>query len=230
MRKAGIIIQVKADGTQATNADVAAEEMIRDGLREKGYRFSVTGEELGTEGPCTSGIEVIIDGIDGTRNFRDDNYGWCTAVCVKRDGESIIGVVHDAKCGETFWSIKGEGAFRSDGITTEALQTPSKSPRDFSFSIGSFRIQGSTAAKNQLLEDIKKLGGRQREWGSIALSICATARGGLGSFIQGSATAHDYAAALLIAEEAAQVFPVLLRGMPDDRTSLSPIPRYSIQL
>jgi fructose-1,6-bisphosphatase/inositol monophosphatase family enzyme/phosphoglycerate dehydrogenase-like enzyme len=202
LRKAGLVLCKKADGTVSTNADTAAEELIRDGLRKRGYCFTITGEELGEESPVDGNVMAIIDGIDGTRNFRDDNYGWCTSICVMKGQEIIIGVVHDPKCGETYWAIKGKGAFRSDGVATETLRTPEQHPEDFSFSIGSFRVQGSTVIKHQMVEDIKKLGGRQREWGSIALSICGTARGGLGGFIQGNAELHDYGAALLIAAEA----------------------------
>jgi fructose-1,6-bisphosphatase/inositol monophosphatase family enzyme/phosphoglycerate dehydrogenase-like enzyme len=202
LKKAGLVVETKADGTICTNADKAVEELIRDGLKARGYECGVTGEELGNEGEPTCNIQVIIDGIDGTRNFRDGNYGWCTSVCVKENGVSVIGVVHDPSFCETFAAVKGQGALRTAEIGTEPIRTPKDRLQDFSFSIGSFRVRGSTAIKNAIVEDIKRIGGRQREWGSVALSICAVARGGLGSFIQGNSTPHDYAAAMLIAEEA----------------------------
>jgi myo-inositol-1(or 4)-monophosphatase len=204
LRRAGLTVHTKPDGTPCTNADIAAEQTIRDGLRKR-YQVTIVGEELGTDVAPNAVLEAIIDGIDGTRNFRDGNYGWCTSVCVKRKGESVIGVVHDAKCRETYWAVKGQGAFHNDGIVTKNLKVPAELARDFSFSVGSFRLAGSTEIKNQLVADIKSMGGRQREWGSVALSICQTAIGGLGAFIQGNATSHDYAAGLVIAEEAGAI-------------------------
>jgi myo-inositol-1(or 4)-monophosphatase len=202
LRKTGLDVETKADGSPTTNADRRVEESIRDGLRAKGHVFTFTGEELGAEQLTESNVEIITDGIDGTRNFRDDNYGWCTSVCVMNYGQPVIGVVHDPKCGDSWWAIRGKGAFVSDGITNHHLRVPDKHPADFSFSIGSFRRENSKIIKDQIIDDIKKLGGRQREWGSVALSICGTARGGLGAFVQGNAAFHDYAAALLIAREA----------------------------
>lgn len=204
LRRAGLVVYTKPDGTPCTNADTAAEQTIRDGLRQR-YHVTVIGEELGTDLAPNAVLEAIIDGIDGTRNFRDGNYGWCTSVCVKMQGESVIGVVHDAKCGESFWAVKGQGAFHNDGIVTKTLKIPEELARDFSFSVGSFRLVGSTEIRNQLAADIKRMGGRQREWGCVALSICQTALGGLGAFIQGNATSHDYVAGLVIAEEAGAI-------------------------
>jgi myo-inositol-1(or 4)-monophosphatase len=202
LRTMGLITRTKQDGSPSTNADRIAEEIIRDGLIRRGYDCSISGEELGEVKRSNGGIEVIIDGIDGTRNFRDGNYGWCTSVCVRKAAENVIGVVHDPVCQETYWAVRGKGAFRSGEILTEALKTPEKLPADFSFSIGSFRIQGSKAIKNRVAEDITDLGGHLREWGSIALSICAVARGGLGAFIQWNSDPLDHAGALVIAAEA----------------------------
>ena len=56
--------------------------------------------------------------------------------------------------------------------------------------------------KKRIIERIKDLGGREREWGCVGLSICAVARGGLGAFIQFNSPNHDHAAAVLVAEEA----------------------------
>jgi len=213
LRAAGLITQYNEDGSPTTNADTAVTKLIREGLKGKGYHFSFSGEEQPQEKNVNSNVEIIIDGIDGTRNFRDGNFGWCISVAAQRDGETIAGIVHDPKCNETYWAVKSKGAYFSDRHTNNGqFKVPAEHEKDFSFSIGSFRIQGSTALKNQLIEEIKKLGGRQREWGSVALSICAVAKGGLGSFIQGSSKLHDHVAGLLIAKEAgAGIFPSVFK-------------------
>lgn len=203
MNKEGALETVyKKDGSPTTRADRMASDNIQKGLERKGYGFRFSGEELLADAANASNVEVIIDGIDGTRNFRDGNYGWCISVAIKRDEETVLAAIHDPKCGETFFAVKGQGAFHRDRFGTEPLQTPPTLPDDFSFSIGSFRIKGSTVIKQNIIEGIKTMGGREREWGSVALSICGVARGGMGVFVQGNSYLHDHIAGLLIAEEA----------------------------
>ena len=201
LRRSGLHVRCKQDGSPWTNADMISEQIIRDGLRKR-YAVTIIGEELGSDVDPTALVDVIIDGIDGTRNFRDGNYGWCTSACVTRQGQPLLAVVHDPTCGETFWAVRHEGAFHNDSVVTQRLTIPSCLPSDFSFSIGSYQISGSEHIRQQIASDINALGGRQREWGCIALSMCHTALGGLGVFIQGDATPQDYLAGYLIAEEA----------------------------
>jgi myo-inositol-1(or 4)-monophosphatase len=202
LRDAGLVIEYKPDGSPSTNADVAAETVIREGLRSRHHIFRFRGEES-AEAPRVDDIrEIIIDGIDGTRNFRDGNYGWCVSVGVMEKGLAILAVIYDPHLDEVYFAVKGRGAFVRSVSATRRLKVPASLPSDFSFSVGSFRVSGSIAIKSRIIEAIKKLGGRGREWGSVALSICAVARGGLGTFVQGNSKLHDHIAGLLIAEEA----------------------------
>jgi len=203
LREEALEISYKVDGSVVTNADTQVEQYIRDSLRKSGYKFRFRGEELQSENHLEGVAELIVDGIDGTRNFRDSNYGWGTSIAVMVDGEVICGIVCDGVTGETFWAVRGEGGFvrSSAGGPDRRLGSGDLLPPDFSFSVASFRVEGSSRMKFELIEEIKRIGGRQREWGSISLSICAVARGGLGLFVQGRPKIHDVAAAVLVARE-----------------------------
>lgn len=191
------------DNSPVTQADPFVEKMIREGLIARGHTHVIfSGEEIGKKSASPTDFEVVIDGIDGTRNFAEGIFGWATSISVRRNGETLIGVVHDPKSNETFHAIKGNGAYVSDEKRTKKLQLPENPPKAFLFSIGSFRIKGSSLVKHELIEFIKTLGGRQREWGSIALSLCTVAKGAFGIFIQGESEYHDYGAGALIAAEA----------------------------
>jgi myo-inositol-1(or 4)-monophosphatase len=212
LREAGLAVSYKQDGSPVTAADEAAEAVVRDGLRARGYAFGFSGEE---SGPVISGderVRAIIDGIDGTRNFRDQIFGWCVSVAITVDEEPLIGVVHEPHTGDTYCAIRGHGAFIRSLTGTRACRTPESFPRDFSFSVGSFRGSRNTATKTGIITDLKRLGGREREWGSVGLSLCAVARGGFGVFIQGNSYRHEHAAGVLIAREAGAT--VVLRQMP----------------
>ena len=198
----GLSVHYKSDGSPCSNADPIAEAYIRDALRSKGYRFSFRGEELEEDISEDEEYTVIVDGIDGTRNFIDGNYGWCVSIAVMRGGDTVIGVIYDVQSDDVYYATAGGGAFKRSRNGTRKLIVSESLPRDFSFSVGSFRIAGSSETKMQIVQDIKLIRGRGREWGCVALSICAVARGGLGTFIQGKSHTHDHAAGLLIAREA----------------------------
>jgi myo-inositol-1(or 4)-monophosphatase len=201
LRRAGLTTAYNDDGSPTTNADKEATRIIHDGLKKKGYSFNYSGEEQAVE-KVKSDIEIIIDGIDGTNNFKNGNFGWCTSVAVKQAGETVIGVVHDAECDKTYSAVKGKGAYMRDRFGSEKLSLPEDYDPKFQFSMGSFQAPGMTETKNKIISDMKKLGGRERSWGSIALSICAVAQGGWGAFIQGNSKEYDHVAARLIATEA----------------------------
>ena len=169
LRDCGLTVKDKDDGSPTTNADVAAEELIKAGLIASGYRVAFRTEE-GTEAG-TDGEEplVIIDGIDGTRNFRDGNYGWCVSVGVRRREGTEIGVVYDPLTGEVFGARRGAGAFVDDGSARRPFATPQSLPPDFSFSVGSFRVAGSTAKKAKIIDGMKGWGGREPRMGLCRL-------------------------------------------------------------
>lgn len=204
LRDGPLIWSTNAD-SPSSSADFAVAELIKDELVRRGINGEFTGEEFSNPRNANySGLEIVIDGIDGTRNFRDRNFGWCISVAVCWDRTPLVSVVHDHHCGETYFAVANRGAFvrRTSRQGVERITIPTELNRDFSFSIGSFRVGGSSKRKAAIQESIKSMGGRGREWGSVALSICAVARGGLGAFIQAGSLRHDHIAAVAIAKEA----------------------------
>lgn len=192
----------KQDGSPVSAIDQYSENKIRERLSRAGFTFVFSGEESG-DISAVSSLTVIVDGIDGTRNYRDGNYGWCVSALVRRDGVDLCSVVYDPVCNVLYSAIEGRGAFIRVGDNQDIpLRVPTELPGDFSFSIGSFFIRESRTIKRTISEGIKDLGGRGREWGSIALSIVAVARGGLGAFVQGRSKTYDHGAAIFIAREA----------------------------
>ena len=206
------------------------EEFIRHGLHEWGYVFCFKGEESGPDENQRAEFEVLVDGIDGTRNFRDGNYGWCTSVAIIVAGRTKLAVVNDAPTGMVYFARREGGAFMRSAGETRRFDVPKVIPDDFSFSVGSFRIAGSSEVKRRIIEDIKNLGGREREWGCVGLSICAVARGGLGTFIQYNSPEHDHAAAILIAEEAGADVAVRWQNADQRADVIVCHPRYGMQV
>lgn len=116
-RAAGLVVDAKADGTPVTEADRAAERLVREYLAERHPGDAVVGEEGGAT-PGTSGRRWVVDPIDGTKAFTrgvplysnllavEDEHGWAAAVVhLPALGETVaagrgLGCHHNgARCG-----------------------------------------------------------------------------------------------------------------------------------
>jgi histidinol-phosphatase len=95
-----------------SEADHAAEQLIRDGLAQARPGDALLGEEFGTEGD--SRRRWIIDPIDGTKNYVRGVPVWATLLALEEDGELRVGVVSAPALGHTWWAVRGGGAF-ADG-------------------------------------------------------------------------------------------------------------------
>jgi fructose-1,6-bisphosphatase/inositol monophosphatase family enzyme len=54
----------------------------------------------------------IVDPIDGTLNFVNGNPAFAIIVALVREGETVLGWIHDPLTGRTLWAEKGKGAWR----------------------------------------------------------------------------------------------------------------------
>ena len=102
-------IERKPDTTHVTDADHAAELVIRSAILERFPSDAILGEEFGAEGD--SGRRWIIDPIDGTANFMRGIPIWATLIGLERDGVVDIGVVSAPAMPRRWWAARGEGAY-----------------------------------------------------------------------------------------------------------------------
>lgn len=102
----------KADGTQVTDADRAAEEVIVEGLVRACPGMAILGEE-GAKVEGSDGAWYV-DPIDGTSAFVEGLAYWGPTVCLVRDGRLEVGAFHLPRIGETWYAARGVGAFRDD--------------------------------------------------------------------------------------------------------------------
>jgi myo-inositol-1(or 4)-monophosphatase len=102
----------KADGSQVTDADRAAEEIIVEGLSGEYPQMGIVGEE----GTRTTGAEGTwyVDPIDGTSAFVEGLAHWGPTVCLVREGQIEVGAFHLPRLGETWYAARRLGAFRDD--------------------------------------------------------------------------------------------------------------------
>ena len=71
----------------------------------------ILGEESGHQIDLGQGWVWIVDPIDGTRNFASSVPHFSTVIALAHDGDVRVGVTHDPVRAETFYAMRGEGAF-----------------------------------------------------------------------------------------------------------------------
>ncbi|MBL1085473.1 histidinol-phosphatase [Streptomyces actinomycinicus] len=125
-------VETKPDMTPVSEADKAAEELIRGQLQRARPRDAVLGEEYGVEG--TGPRRWVVDPIDGTKNYVRGVPVWATLISLmeagggdtSRSGEAgngggyqpVVGVVSAPALGRRWWAAKGHGAFAGRNLTS----------------------------------------------------------------------------------------------------------------
>jgi histidinol phosphatase-like enzyme (inositol monophosphatase family) len=109
-RSVELAVDTKADGTPVTEADRAAERLVRERLAAQFPDDAVLGEEEGDQ-PGTSGRYWIVDPIDGTKSFTHGVPLYCTLLGVADEHGPAVGVIHLPALGETVWAGRGRGCF-----------------------------------------------------------------------------------------------------------------------
>ncbi|MDQ1216374.1 inositol monophosphatase family protein [Microbacterium arborescens] len=114
---ADLDVQLKADASHVTEADLATERAIRDLLSAERPDDSVLGEEYGATGDARR--QWIIDPIDGTANYLKGIPMWATLIALAVDGVPRVGVVSQPAIGRRWWAATGHGAWTNvPGDTT----------------------------------------------------------------------------------------------------------------
>lgn len=106
-------VQEKPDLSPVTEADQAIEAMAREVSRERQPAVGVLGEEQGEVAGRTA-TRLIIDPIDGTRNFVRGIPVFATLLAIETDGEVVAGVVSAPALRARWRAARGAGAFRGD--------------------------------------------------------------------------------------------------------------------
>jgi len=103
---------LKGDGTLVTQADLEADRLITEGLRERFPDHEIISEEMKTVYEGTRWCWVI-DPLDGTTNFTHGVPIWAVSIALLKDGEPVMGLVDVPPLSLRFHAVKGGGAFEN---------------------------------------------------------------------------------------------------------------------
>ncbi len=112
------------DWDPVTEADRSAERLIRQHIHARYPDHGIIGEEYGiTLG--TSGIDWILDPVDGTRSFVIGMPTWTTLIGVYVDGKPLIGIMYQPYVGEMFVGQPGRATIERHSETRDIRVRPS---------------------------------------------------------------------------------------------------------
>jgi histidinol-phosphatase len=104
-------VSLKSDGSEVTEADRKAEEVMREIIAKKLPKHTVLGEEYGGPQEPTNDPLWVLDPIDGTASFAVGLPIFGTLIGYLEGGEPQVGVIHFPAMGETVYAAKGQGCW-----------------------------------------------------------------------------------------------------------------------
>lgn len=93
-----------------TDIDIFMEDKIVTFIREHFPNHSIYSEEVGKDDK-NSEYEWLIDPIDGTINFASGIPLFATSVALRKNKDTILGIIIDYSQNDIYYTIKGQGAF-----------------------------------------------------------------------------------------------------------------------
>jgi histidinol-phosphatase len=106
-------VTVKPDDSPVTEADVRAEEIIREVLSRQFPGYGFYGEETGRHAMGAENV-WLVDPIDGTKSFVREAPFFSTQIALMRAGELVLGVSSAPAYDEFAWAELGGGAFLNE--------------------------------------------------------------------------------------------------------------------
>jgi histidinol phosphatase-like enzyme (inositol monophosphatase family) len=117
-----VAVETKDDGSPVTEADKAAERVIRERLHGAFPDHAIIGEEYGAQGP-PDGPCWLIDPIDGTLGFSRGIPLFTTLIALLDAGEAVFGLIDCPALGERYVGWKGGGCRRNGQPTRVSRET-----------------------------------------------------------------------------------------------------------
>src|SRR5438128_221483 len=177
-----------------SEADHSSERAIRELLARRRPRDGFVGEEQGGAEAGDSGLQWVVDPLDGTVNYLFGIPQWCVSVAV-RDGErTLAGAVYDPNRDELFTATCESAPMLARGECVEL----SKAMLATGFAYDA-RVR---AAQAQVLARAAPRVRDIRRFGSAALDLAWTAAGRFDAYFERSVKQWDIAAGALLCERA----------------------------
>jgi myo-inositol-1(or 4)-monophosphatase len=198
-----------------SEADLAAERAIGELLAERRPDDGILGEE-GTSTQGTSGLEWVVDPLDGTVNFLFGIPQWSVSVAVRDRERRLAGAVYDVSRDELFTATcegpallrRGDGralelaSARAERAVARAAPAGGRDLAEAMVATGLSYDCHVRAEQARVLDLLLPRVRDIRRFGSAALDLCWTALGRCDAYYERTVNEWDIAAGALICERA----------------------------
>ena len=216
----------KGTADLVTEVDKRVERLVFAELRARFPGHAMIGEETASSSECVGdGPTWVVDPIDGTTNFVHGDAQVCVSIALFVGRRVSVGVVFNPVLGELFTAVRGKGAFLTR-VPTDNLQGQGQEEEEEEEEEGKrerLRVSKSRSLKEAVVgtnvgcrrdaEGIefvtgnvgRVLGGGvlgMRMGGSAAMALASVACGRLCAFYEWNIHIWDFAAGVLLVEEA----------------------------
>ncbi|WP_217615573.1 histidinol-phosphatase [Cellulomonas sp. GbtcB1] len=193
-------VETKPDLTPVSDADRAAEELIRAQLSRARPRDAVHGEEMADTGHGPR--RWVVDPIDGTKNFVRGVPVWATLIALLDGDEVVVGLVSAPALHRRWWAAVGSGAWTGRSLASATRMQVSEVGRlqDASLSYSSLGGWEEQGRLDHFLDLTRKVW-RTRAYGDF-WSHVLVAEGAVDVAAEPELALHDMAALVPIVTEA----------------------------
>ncbi len=203
-----------------SEADVSSQRAIRALLRERRPDDGFLGEEEGDSEQGTSGLQWIVDPLDGTVNFLFGIPQWSVSVAVVDHCGTLVGAVFDPNRGELFSATRGgpavlhsphgvselsQGAARDAAHERHTGEDAGPGAEDLASAMVATGFSYDAGVRDAQAKVLERLLPRVRDirrLGSAALDLAWTAAGRYDAYYERTVKQWDIAAGALVCERA----------------------------
>lgn len=182
-----------------SEADFEAERLISETIQARRPDDGLVGEE-GSRREGSSGLDWVVDPLDGTVNFLLGIPQWCVSVAVRDHDGPLAGVIFDPVRQETFTAVRDGPALLDERVLAPPQRAGSLA--EAMMATGLAYGADVRAAQAQVLARLVPQVRDIRRFGSAALDLAWTAAGRYDAYFERSVKQWDVEAGRLICERA----------------------------
>ncbi len=200
-------VSVKGPSDFVSQADLRAEQTLKEELNKARPGYALLMEESGASGSDNWAWRWVVDPLDGTTNFLHGMPHWAISIGLERrlpDGSSEVaaGLVYNPVVDEMFWAEKGAGAFVNERrLRVSARREISEAVFATGIPFGAVAAPKRLAFARTLATLMPQVAGIRR-FGSAALDLAWVAAGRFDGYWELGIKPWDMSAGLLLVREA----------------------------
>src|SRR6202046_331519 len=200
-------VSMKGPGDFVSQADLRAEQTLREELEKARPGYAFLMEESGASGSDNWAWRWVVDPLDGTTNFLHGIPHWAISIGLERrlpggPSELAAGMIYAPASDEMFWAEKGGGAFVNEKrmrVSARRDMTEAVFATGIPFrAVSAARRNAFTRTAIALMPQVAGI----RRFGAAALDLAWTAAGRYDGYWELGIHPWDMAAGLIMVREA----------------------------